>query len=353
MANLKEKDTKNLKCANCGDNLVFDPKTGGLACRSCGSKVELKTEKPKPKKDFSKIEKEFQSWNKESSLVRCENCGAKEVVSDKTISHNCSFCGSNKIVEAKDLPGLKPDAVLPFSITSKVAEQSYKKWIKGKMFAPNDLKKKAKLNSFNGVYTPSWSFDTNVHTDYKGTLEKDENYRDSQGRIHTRTKVKRVKGSRDDKYIDYLMSVGQKIDRVTFNKIQPFNLKDLKVYSHEYLAGFVSNHYDITAKESWKSAKRYMTDDIKRKIVRYHHADRERHLELSQDFKDIKYSYFLLPVWVASYNYKEKLYNFFVNGTTGEVSGKTPVSPIKVALAIIFAVLIFALFIMIGEGTAS
>ena len=49
-----------------------------------------------------------------------------------------------------------------------------------------------------------------------------------------------------------------------------------------------------------------------------------------------KYSYLLLPIWICNYYFKEKLYNFFINGNTGKVTGKVPRSPFKIILFVLF-----------------
>ena len=42
-----------------------------------------------------------------------------------------------------------------------------------------------------------------------------------------------------------------------------------------------------------------------------------------------------VPVWISSFKYKEKTYQFAVNGQTGKVGGKAPVSALRVILAIL------------------
>jgi hypothetical protein len=46
----------------------------------------------------------------------------------------------------------------------------------------------------------------------------------------------------------------------------------------------------------------------------------------------------LLPVWIASYRYREKSYRFLVNGVTGKVAGTAPVSAWKVAIAVLIGI---------------
>jgi len=52
----------------------------------------------------------------------------------------------------------------------------------------------------------------------------------------------------------------------------------------------------------------------------------------------VTYKHILLPVWVASYEYKGKRYHFLVNGQTGEVQGFAPISWAKVA-GVVLAIL--------------
>ena len=53
----------------------------------------------------------------------------------------------------------------------------------------------------------------------------------------------------------------------------------------------------------------------------------------------------LLPVWIASYRYNNKVYNFMVNGETGRVQGEAPISWWKVALAVLITLLVFGCII--------
>ena len=53
----------------------------------------------------------------------------------------------------------------------------------------------------------------------------------------------------------------------------------------------------------------------------------------------------MLPVYRTNFTYRKKQYPVTVNGNTGRVSGKTPLSPLRVAIAII---LTQALFIGLG-----
>ena len=57
----------------------------------------------------------------------------------------------------------------------------------------------------------------------------------------------------------------------------------------------------------------------------------------------------LLPVWISCFRYQDKIYRFMVNGQTGKVSGKTPISWIKVALTTIAVIAIIMLLYYLLE----
>ena len=74
-----------------------------------------------------------------------------------------------------------------------------------------------------------------------------------------------------------------------------------------------------------------------------------RNLKVETVFSGLTYKYLLLPVWISSYKYKDKVYQFMVNGQTGKVSGKTPISIPKVIITIAGIILIIALFVWLNS----
>lgn len=56
---------------------------------------------------------------------------------------------------------------------------------------------------------------------------------------------------------------------------------------------------------------------------------------MNTNYKDIKFKHLLLPVFVSAYKFNGKLYQFLVNGRTGEIQGQRPYSWIKITLTVI------------------
>jgi hypothetical protein len=57
----------------------------------------------------------------------------------------------------------------------------------------------------------------------------------------------------------------------------------------------------------------------------------------------------LVPVWVLTYNYGASRYQLVVNGYTGAIAGKHPLSWIKIALAVLAALIALAVLAHFSE----
>ena len=67
------------------------------------------------------------------------------------------------------------------------------------------------------------------------------------------------------------------------------------------------------------------------------------------DYNDITFKHILLPVWLSSYRYKDKVYRFLVNARTGEVQGERPYSAAKIAALVITVIVIIGAIIYFSQ----
>ena len=65
--------------------------------------------------------------------------------------------------------------------------------------------------------------------------------------------------------------------------------------------------------------------------------DQFRNMRYGHNFSNVRFKHILLPIWISSYQYKKKVYRFLINGETGRISGKAPVSAVRIALAVLIA----------------
>lgn len=375
------------KCSSCGGPMKFDPASGQLVCDYCGNTKEVKTEAPAAKaaagtagaaaasdkgakadangknknkaktkgagitgrtsaNGIKKIpiekadDKSNCNWGEEKKVIKCKSCGASAVYDATQISDTCPYCDSNLITEEPETKTMAPQGIVPFKTEQKDAAKKFQDWIGSVWFAPNDLQKRSKTGTINGLYAPYWGFDSNAKAEYTGEYGIDREERDSQGHTHTETDWYNCSGSFRHFFEDYLIQASNKENSKLIDNIGNFDLDECKPYNPQYVSGYVSERYAIGVNDSWQESKERMikdlesmaSDDIRK---RHREADRARVSSLDAKFSDTCYEYLLLPLWLSSYQYKGKVYHFVVNGQTGEIDGDYPKSVLKILLTII------------------
>ena len=255
-------------------------------------------------------------------------------------------------MEANDQNTIAPGGVVPFQISDRQASDDFQKWIRKKWFCPKLAKDCAKPDKFKGIYLPYWTFDTNTFTSYTGEYGIDHTEKDRDGNTRTVTNWHRTFGNYNEFIDDELVLASKNHDRSILHALEPFDTENNKGYKPEYIAGFVAERYSVGLKDAWNLAKPSIKNKLKNHIskdieIRYN-ADRVRNLMINTQFNDVTYKYLLLPIWISNFKYGDKVYQFMVNGQTGKVSGKTPVSIPKVILTILGVIALLVLFHYLG-----
>lgn len=329
---LSSTQTGVAKCPSCGANLTFNPEKQVLYCEHCGTEKAFEFKK-NAEQSFAKLLEKNNTWTEETKVYSCTNCGAKEVVSRKEIAKNCSFCGTSNIVETKELSGLKPNAIVPFKISVSQAIDKAVAWAKKRFFAPGKFKKGFSTEDVSGVYNPAFTFDTQTLSTYSGRLGK--NYtttRRVNGKTVTTTQTRyfNVSGTYTMFFDDILVQAASTIPQKTIDKLQPFNTNDSKEYAQEFLHGYAASQYSKDGMQCWEDAKKIIYNRVRSGILSQYDYDVVDYINIKVDCNNITYKYLLLPLYVGHYNWRQKLYNFFVNGLNGKVTGKVPTSALKV-----------------------
>lgn len=328
-----ENETAVVKCPACGANMVYDSESGSLYCEHCGTEKEI-IARNSEELAFERLLEERGGWEDGTRVFRCENCGAKEVLHGGEIAKTCPFCGTSNVVVDEELPGLKPNAVVPFRIGENDASAGVKKWIRKRIFAPRKFRKSAKPQELSGVYMPAFTFDTFTESDYVAVLGR---YYYTTRRVNGRTVQQRhvryftVSGRYSMPFDDVLIQASDRIDQNSLNKLQPFETNASKEYTGEYLSGYSASQYTKDGLACWDEAKSVIRGRLKTAVLGQYTYDVVSSFHINTRCNKITYKYILLPVYVGHCSWRKKLYNFFVNGINGIVTGRAPVSPLKVS----------------------
>ncbi len=347
---------RTFDCTSCGAELTFAAGTDKLHCEYCGSEQvigEAAAAAPVLEHDLDAALADMprrlvRDLVQGGTEVRCSSCGAQTVLQGQAGS--CPYCDSPVVLvnAAEQEEVIAPESVLPFKVTVEQARASFHRWVDGLWFAPNDLSERARADKIDGIYLPYWTFDARATTRYRGERGDDytdtEYYTDSQGnrqsRTVTKTRWSSVSGTVRLTFDDVLVCGNAALPRDLIRQLEPWDLGELRPFDPAYLSGFVAERYAVDLHSAWREGQERMDERLRAAVKRDIGGDRQRIHGMNTDLADRRFKLCLLPLWISSFRYSGTVYRFLVNARTGEVAGKRPWSWIKIALAVLAALLV-------------
>ena len=343
---------KDNKCPSCGGKLTYNPSSMSLTCEYCGSSFPIdKKAKENSKRDYT-TDVTFKEVQKSQYL--CESCGSHINFDGIQLVKRCPNCGSANLQKTTSV-SFEPDGIVPFVIGADKAKVLFFEWIKKRKFAPNDLRKMAKMGKLSGFYTPVWNFDGTTNTTYHGYGVTE--HRDKDG--HTHSSRTYISGTQNSLYENILCSANKNINMRTFQKLGDWGLDTLQVYSMDYLCGFISTDVNIDIHNTYQTFTSYAksSDASKIRAKYFGRYDRVEGLVCNTNVYNPKFNYIYLPLWANYYTYKTKKYSCYINGHSGMVTGSSPKSFWKifflVAGIVLGATLLAILIASIVNGSMS
>ncbi len=363
-------DETDRKCGSCGGVMSYDPETKTLLCPFCKNSENLGLVSlgyRAAENDFEREKRRAnRNWGFKTKTVFCEYCGGKTIYDYLALSGKCPYCGSNQVTEVKNAETLAPGGVCPFTVKKEDAAKSFQKWIKKRRFCPREVKLNSKPKDITGVYLPFWTFDTATVSPYTAACVSNKTDEDIEvskavpskftalailGKllINALNNAKTVSGIHRQFFNDVPVSASENHDAALLKKLEPYNTNNSTPYSPEFIAGFAAEQYSVGLDEAWEKARERCKEKLKKSITtrvkNENYTNAVSNVDFKTDFSEVTFKYLLLPVWISSYIYRGKIYQFMVNGCTGKTAGRFPVSKGRVAAAAFGALALAALLV--------
>lgn len=361
---METKETSlNIQCPNCGSpHVAFSAEHQALHCSYCDYTKHLPrgndeiVERPlSASYHASESPKGLKHSTKE---IHCESCGSDTMISHEQVTISCPFCGSNHVNEqAMSQRVIEPSGVLPFSVPKEEAIDKFKKWIGSGWFSPSNLSQKAQIDSLRGVYLPFWTFDAFTESSWTAQAGYyyfvQEKVRGPNGQIQTRS-VRKVRWKPASGYFDHffddtLICASHGVQQGMADQVLPYHLTEVINFDNRYLLGWDTELYQKDLKEGYKIADRKMDDFIRHACASRIPGDTYRNLRIKTEKHRHTFKHLLLPLWIAGYTYKGKVFQFIVNGQSGKITGRKPVSWIKIVLLVLLIATIAGLIYFFTE----
>ncbi|WP_244932273.1 hypothetical protein [Nocardioides sp. W7] len=349
-------------CPTCGAQTAYAPGTTTLKCGSCGTQLEIAASTATIR------EHSFEEWVSThgdvevaqlgAHVMRCKGCGASTETAD--LAGKCQFCGGALIAVDQPEGLVGPEAVVPFHVDQRGAQEAFGTWVRSRRFAPGALKKVGSTEGLHGTYVPHWTYDAHTETDYEG--QRGEYYyvtvshqvSDGKGGTRTETRQERrtrwhhAQGHVSRSFDDVLVVGTERLDSEKLDKMGPWTLADARPFQQEFLTGYSALRYDVDPQQGSTEAREQMRGVIEEDCERDIGGDEQRVSDMDVTYSQAMFKLVLMPLWIATYLYGGKTWQVMVNANTGEVVGDRPWSVPKIVAAVLAALVVIGVIVAIA-----
>ena len=126
------------QCPCCGAPLAYGAESGKLECAACGNSYELDAlEVMNESQETGSIQFDMptETFNEsEAAQMRayiCQGCGAELMTEETTTATECPYCGSPTVLPERIDNAVKPEMVIPFTVTKEQAQAQFENYFKG------------------------------------------------------------------------------------------------------------------------------------------------------------------------------------------------------------------------------
>lgn len=324
--------TITYKCPCCGASLAYGGASGKLECASCGNHYELESleamqlSREKGGVQFDMSGETFDASDAQAMQAYiCKSCGAELITEGTTTATECPYCGSPTILPERIEGGVKPEKVIPFTITKEQAQQMFNDYFKGKFLLPNIFKNsRNRIAEMRKLYVPYWLFDCEadggaVYDAQKVRVERRGDYE------ITRTAHYVVRREGGMAFENIPVDGSEKMDNKITESLEPYDLKQAVPFQAAVLSGAMADHADVDA-EACKSraverVENSLSNALRGTVVGYSTVmERSKHIHAEGG----KVTPVLMPVWLITTEKEGVTYTFAINGQTGKLTCDVP-----------------------------
>lgn len=336
-----------VKCPKCEAAISYTDADAGKAvkCASCGAEV------------FA-----VEAAEKLISL-KCAGCGGTIDLQPGMAEAVCRYCGASYLLPAAAAPVAKadvPEYITTFKIFQNNMLEHLNKWLDKGVFTAGDADTAAAVTKVTAKYVPLYVCNCDAASAWTG--------RNSTTKYRTATKTRTdAQGARssyqeEEPYKEWHNASGTHVGhyRVAVAASSSVPQDDL-----DKLAGDPGNFTSDEGAEAYGRAVREDNFPVER--AAYDAAEAKRRAKIkaealeraacggeveqlqscSTQLSNLTARLSYHPFWWLTYTYKAKAYNCLMDGATGAVTGKKPVSKTKIILAVVIAVILIVIIIVV------
>jgi hypothetical protein len=275
----------------------------------------------------------------------CEQCGA-HLAFDGVRTARCPFCASPCVVERAPSPG-QPDPrfVVVFAGDAAGARRSLEHWLGSRHWFADPALRAARIEDLRGIYVPAYLYSAVAHADYTASIA--EHYHEQQThkrkdgtpetRTVTRTEYRPLAGRHVSYITDVVVSASRGLSHGELGGIEPFDFRQMRRYSPALVSGWIAEEFARPLDECRVASQREALDEVGARLRRFMPGDGFSDLDWRAQIAWESLDPVLVPVWMFAVRYRgdRPPLRVAINGQTGEIAGKVPVSWLRIIAVLV------------------
>ncbi|MEO1414216.1 MAG: hypothetical protein AAFW00_03015 [Bacteroidota bacterium] len=327
------------RCPRCGKKLKYDRGKRGLKCSNCRYSRALGRNTDQVDTHPLTSGVSFDAFQRGLGLTlydyQCQKCKTVIASTQEEPLEECPFCGTKdkweKVEMSKDQ--ILPYQMIPFTLSESSARSILSKWLKNKWLYPGSINKCLEEGHLKGVYMPVFFADVFTRSTWKG--EASFQYAEQRGdRVVKRSIREPVKGYYENFYENFARNQTSGAKK-SINDIMPFQISQGIPYDAEFLKNWYVELYQSDLLGELREMEKQIDKLIEGQAKRRSKGNDLKRLMVRSEKMLIAFRTMLIPVWVGGFTYQGKRFQYLVNGQTGEVTGKIPLSFRRIAMLVV------------------
>lgn len=287
--------------------------------------------------------------------LSCESCGASLVVEASRRTARCPYCDSPSVID-RPVSTDRPDPVfaIGFVIDRRRAQTLLRDHLRHRRWAPQALRQ-ATAQGVEGVYVPAYLYSAIAVSRFRAQIGENYTVREYDSRKKTtrqvtKTEFRTLEGPHRSYVDDLVVTASEGIPNAELEAIEPFDLAGLRRFAPSIISGWTAEEPTLGRDASLELARAESRIEIMARLQSFMPGDSHNDLQSATDLTDEAMDLVLLPVWVCAVRWhpEKAPIRLLVNGQTGTVAGKVPISWSKVAAAIGAGLALIGLGIIFG-----
>ena len=294
------------------------------------------------------------------ALFACANCGAA-LAFDGVRTETCPYCASPNFAERPaSSDATDPRFVVAFVGDAEVARRALDRWLGSRSWFADSAIRRATVEDLRGVYVPAYLYSAVAHTSYTAQIgehyTETETYTttDSEGKTRTetrtvtRTEHRPLAGTHVGYVTDVVVSASVGLANAELQRVEPFDLRQMRRFQPALVAGWIAEEFSRPLDECKQASHTEALDQIGAKLREFMPGDSYSDLAWRTNVAWESMEPILVPAWVLALRYRpnKPALRVVINGQTGKIAGRAPLSWWKITLAIAVLGAIIAAIVM-------